>query len=132
MAKARLVKPFPFPTDFGTVNIDFDPGEHATAEAAAKAFYAALCKFADECGYDSKLEVWIKNPAEAGPPGWGVKAWWVCWASGPYDWGVITSMTGLFNRKAGWWTEPYWGFDVAFYQDAPWPQAELDKLERGY
>lgn len=94
--------------------IDFDPSKFTTAADAAKAFYAALYPVVRKCfnqNPDVELALW--SPEEAEQRGYQ-KAWMVSWESGPWEWGVATSLAWLFNRTAGWYTEPHYSFDVSF------------------
>lgn len=111
------VKTVLFPSEPDPIAVAFEPAAYNTAEAAAKAFYEVLCNLAREMDYDPDIEIWIKNPREAKAHGYGVKDWWVCWESGPYEWGIYAS-GAVAHSAAGWWTEPQWGFDLIFHQEA--------------
>ena len=40
----------------------------------------------------------------------------VSWESGPYQWAVGASLTFMMNDEAGWFTEPYYSFDLYFVE----------------
>ena len=102
-------------TDEGVMTLNFNPTEHKTAEAAAKALHAALIPHVELRGQNPSIELSIHSPNET--PEYcptGDKSWWVIWEAGPYDWGVIASFDA---HGPSWWTEPYWGFDLLFIED---------------
>jgi hypothetical protein len=94
---------------------------YETPEAAAKALYEHLRTKAAEAGQKPDCEVALSPPGE----GWvNTDEWHVVWEAGPYEWGVdfslgdgskIDATGGTGNRN--WYTEPYWGFDVAFVDE---------------
>lgn len=92
----------------GSLDLDFDPSKYATKAGAAKALYRALVKLNKELGGPDG-EVIIRSPKEDSPC--GHPCWWVSWESGPYAWAPATDVS---NYDAGWYTEPYWSFDLAF------------------
>jgi len=98
--------------EFGNIQIDFDPSKYKTKAAAAKALYAALVKLNKESGGPAG-EVFIKNPEQREAQGYG-RVWHVSWESGPYQWAIGTAFE-VCNYEAGWYTEPYYGFDLSFY-----------------
>lgn len=89
--------------------LDYDPAKYKTAEAAAKALYGALvAKY-------GKGEVAIYSPEEtAKNMGDNYAYWWVAHEAGEYDWAVEASFKVAGN---GWHTEPYYGFDLMFFED---------------
>lgn len=90
-----------------------------TAEAAARAVYAALCILSAKSGQNPNIEVWIESPAQSVAKGRPHGACWiVSWESGPYQWAIGASLGG-HNRL----TEPYYSFDLTFYP-GEWPNAE--------
>ena len=100
-------------TEVGPIEIGFDPTKYKTKAGAAKAFYKALCKFAKEVyGQNPDIEIFIDNPEESEARGYG-KNWRVCWEAGPYEWAIGSSFQ-VENYSAGWYTEPYYSFDVCF------------------
>lgn len=87
--------------------LPFDPAKYKTAEAAAKGLYIALVAMY------GKGEVAIYNPEEtAKNMGDGYDCWWVVHESGEHDWAVEASFAVTGN---GWHTEPYYGFDLMFF-----------------
>lgn len=89
--------------------LPFDPGKYKTAEAAAKGFYLVLVAMY------GKAEVAIYSPEEtAKNMGSNYACWWVVHESGEYDWAVPASFKVTGD---GWYTEPYYGFDLMFIDD---------------
>ena len=100
-------------TEVGSMEINFDPKKYKTKAGAAKAFHKALCKFAKEVyGQNPDIEIFIDTPEESQARGYG-RNWRVCWEAGPYEWAFGTSFQ-VVNTCAGWYTEPYYSFDVCF------------------
>lgn len=97
--------------DAGSFELDFDPSKYKTKAKAAKALYHALRKAAGE---SADTEVHLYNPDDSRARGRG-RVWGVSWESGPYQWAVAASLSGMWNRDAGWYTEPYYNFDLYFY-----------------
>lgn len=93
--------------------IDFDPREYNTPEAAAKAFYQALKPVVELYGQDPASELCLRTPEQSARQGYQ-RNWCVSWEAGPYEWGIVASMEFMFNREAGWFTEPYYSFDLHF------------------
>ena len=108
-----------------------DLTKYKTAAGAAKAAHRTLRKYCAYLGMDPDIEVFIKTPAEK----WmDCSGWFVCWESGPYEWGIKVScdydcddpkQTGRMpvplkidhDRRSGAWTaEPYWSFSLVFFQ----------------
>ena len=103
-------------TEYGAIEIDFDPAKYKSAAGAAKALHKALCKFAAEVyGQNPDIELFIDNPKQSAARGYG-KNWRVCWESGPLAWGLLASLTCEASDYS-WHTEPYYTFDLCFYQD---------------
>jgi hypothetical protein len=94
------------------IAIDFDPSQHETPEAAAKAFYEALKPVVKSYGQDPEIECGIYDPETASQREYG-HTWVVWWEAGPYQWGIV-AQTWLHNTDAGWFTEPHFSFDVCF------------------
>lgn len=86
--------------------------ECKTKQGAAKRLYAGLQDYCEAVGMP-RSEVFIQTPEESAQGGYG-KCWRVCFEAGPYEWGISASLDWLFNRGAGWYTEPYYSFDVCF------------------
>ena len=95
--------------------IQFDPDLYDTPEAAAKAFYEAMKPVVIAAGQNPDSELYLATPQEANERGYG-NNWQVSWEAGPYEWGVVASLSFLFSRTKGWYTEPYYGFDVCFVE----------------
>lgn len=91
--------------------IDFNPAEYDNPEDAAKAFFEALKPVVEMYGQDPEIECGLRSPAESEGNGWQV--WW---EAGPWEWGIVASLEWLHNIKAGWFTEPYYSFDVCFVE----------------
>lgn len=94
---------------FESLTIDYDPKQYKTKAAAAKALYKALVKAEIELG-GSESEVIIQTPEESEAGGYG-KNWRVIWESGLFEWAYAS---GVENHEAGWYTEPYYSFDLCF------------------
>lgn len=95
------------------LKINYNPDNYLTCEAAAKAFYEALKPAVIAEGQNPDSELFIRSPEETETAGYG-RYWQVSWEAGPYEWAVVASLSGLYSRKNGWYTEPYYGFDVCF------------------
>ena len=96
------------------LNIKFNPNKYKTPSGAAKSFHKALVKYAKENEYpDPDRYVMLLSPKESQERGFG-HGWRVMWEDGPHEWGVDASMD-IYNQKDGWFTEPYYSFDVGFY-----------------
>ena len=101
-------------TEVGPIEIGFDPKKYKTKAGAAKAFHKALCKFCKEVyGQNPDIEIFIDSPEESQARGYG-KNWRVCWEGGPYEWSIGASMQVQNYFKGGWYTEPYYSFDLCF------------------
>ena len=89
-------------------DLDFDPGQHATAESAAKAFFAAIQGLAGELfTAPQEVELWGPDQTREYIDSYG---WTVVWESGPSEWGTCTCISGK-----GWGTAPHWSFSLSFY-----------------
>ena len=98
------------------ISIDFRPSAHKTPESAAKAFYEALIPVVTAYGQSPEHELFILTPEEASKREYG-NCWVVSWEAGPYRWGINMSLGGMWNRNGdngGWFTEPYYSFDLCF------------------
>lgn len=83
-------------------------------EEAAKTLYKNLCEWADSVGHKSEIEVAIFAPGERETVD---NAWWVMYEAGPHDWAIHYTLDAKRRTYGpGWHCEPYWGFDVAFYE----------------
>lgn len=101
-------------TEYGKIKIDFDPTKYKSAAGAAKALYKALRKVSKEVfGQNPRWELFIHNPDQSAAHGFG-KSWRVCWESGPFEWAIPASFE---CSGKGWYTEPYYSFDLCFYED---------------
>ena len=96
------------------MEVDYDPGQYKTQEAAAKGLYEALKKFAvEKYGFSKELaegEIMLFDPERAMQYS-GTRQWVVVWESGPYQWAV-----GMSMEISGPWgyCEPYYSFDLCF------------------
>jgi hypothetical protein len=96
------------------MNPNIDLTGYTSKAAAADALYKHLRELAAAIGQNPDIEVAILNPEQAEAHGVG-RNWWVCWEAGPSMWAVGYSLSGLArNFEAGWYTEPYYGFDLSF------------------
>lgn len=103
-------------TEYGNLKIDFDPAKYKSAAGAAKALHKALCKVSKEVfGQNPDIELFIHNPAQSAAHGFG-NNWRVCWESGPFEWAISASCECRADDFS-WHTEPYYSFDLCFYQD---------------
>jgi hypothetical protein len=103
-------------TEYGSIELDFEPGSYKTPAGAAKALYRALIKLNMEWGASeasAKKEVALFSPEESSARGYG-EFWRVMWESGPYEWAIGASFD---IRSDGWFTEPYYSFDLGFVPD---------------
>jgi len=100
-------------TTIRKIELDFDASKYKTKAGAAKAFYKALCKLAKEVyDHDPAYEVHLTSPKETAELGYG-NCWRVGWEAGPYQWAYSASFQ-VCNHEAGWFTEPYYSFDLCF------------------
>lgn len=91
-------------------SLSFDTSLPRTPEEAAKAFYAALSAYAEEAGYGSG-SVMLMEPDRTAECRSGYRAWCVCWEDGPFSWATMADVHGN-----GWYTEPYYSFDLCFVE----------------
>jgi hypothetical protein len=83
-----------------------------TAEQAAKAVYAELCKIAADEGCKPDIEVFIRAPGE--PRHFADETCWcVAYEAGEYQWAIGAS--GALCDALGKIVEPYYSFDLCFY-----------------
>lgn len=78
---------------------------NTTARRAANALHKFCRDEAKKAGMDPDIEVWMRRE--------GKGHYWVCWESGPYEWGIQTTMYYPGPILA----EPQWGFDLHLYDD---------------
>jgi hypothetical protein len=105
-------------SDYGSptqekVPIYYDPSQYDTCETAAEAFYKALRNTVTLYGQNPDTECGIFTPDQAAEREYG-HTWVVWWEAGPFEWGIVASGEFMFNREAGWFTEPYFSFDLTF------------------
>jgi len=98
-------------TEYGPIEIDYDPSSYKTPHAAAKGMYKALRKLCAELGMDPNHEVFLCTPDHSEYMGTG-RNWRVVWESGPFEWAVGASFECENNPY--WFTEPYYSFDLCF------------------
>ena len=77
-----------------------------TARRAATALHKVCRDYAKKAGMNPDIEVTMRHE--------GKGHYWVCWESGPYEWGIIATM----NSTGPVLAEPRWGFDLNLYDDA--------------
>ena len=100
-------------TEVGPLGLDFDASKFKTKAGAAKALYKALCKLAKDMGQDSDIEVRLYTPEQSFARGY-TTGWQVQWESGPYEWAIGASFQVENYSGGGWYTEPYYSFDLCF------------------
>ena len=93
----------------------FESSKYKSKAGAAKAFHKVICKLAkDIFGHNPDIEVALMTPDRSQECGYG-KQWRVMWEAGPYEWAIGVSMSNSGNcYKQGWFTEPYYSFDLGF------------------
>tara|TARA_R110000803_G_C11961651_1_gene318792 strand:- start:410 stop:742 length:333 start_codon:yes stop_codon:yes gene_type:complete len=92
----------------------FTPDDYKTKHGAAKALHAVICKVAKIFGHNPDIEVSLMNPEKSEACGYG-KQWRVMWEAGPYEWAIGVSLSSYgSSSKNGWFTEPYYSFDLGF------------------
>lgn len=101
------------PTDFGPIELDYDPTKYKSTAAAAKAFHKALRKLCAEWDMDPDHEVFLCTPDHSEYMGTG-RNWRVVWESGPFEWAIGASFE--VENNPHWYTEPYYSFDLCFTQ----------------
>lgn len=87
--------------------------EFKTVEDAAKAAYAAACEDCRDERLNPDMEVALWSPEEARDKGF-TNGWHLIWESGPYMWGVGTSMQTAAAHPPWGFCETYWGCDLIF------------------
>lgn len=78
-----------------------------SAKGQASAAYAAICKFAEQVGYNPKTECFIREEAK--------NYWRVSFEAGPYSWAIPASDA---LAQVGVLAEPYYSFDLCFYGES--------------
>ncbi len=81
------------------------------AHAAALAVHALCVAKAKAEGMKPDIEVAIRAPGEPRHHD-GIDCWSVCFEAGPYEWAIDASVHTPPNRVIA---EPYYGFDLSFY-----------------
>ena len=100
-------------TEVGPIEIDFDPKKYKTKAGAAKALYKALCKLSKDFGQNPDYEVQLYSPEQSKERGY-TSGWQVVWESGPFEWAITASFYVQNYSNGGWYTEPYYSFDLCF------------------
>lgn len=100
-------------TEFGPLSVDFDPTAYKTPAGAAKALHKALHPVCKAFGQNPDIELMLFDPDKS-EEYIGSRAWRVCWEAGPYEW-AYTASDEVHGDK--WVTEPYYSFDLLFYED---------------
>ena len=97
-------------------------GTYKTSRGAATALHRVLQSVCRQHGMDPDIELSLMDPDRSEQCGYG-RVWRVMWESGPHDWGVVLScggdtapLLGVEIIMGGWHMEPYYGFDVGFYE----------------
>lgn len=101
-------------SEFGPMQIDFDPSKYKTAAGAAKAFHKVLTDLAKSIGCSPEY-VYLWNPKETAERREHSNSWCVCWDEGCFEWAVGTS--DEINHERGfcdWYAQPYYSFDMCF------------------
>lgn len=106
-----------------------DLSVHDCAEMAARELHRWARFRALASGMDPNFEVFMQSPNEYERD----DGWRVCWESGPMDWAVaLTGGSSIYNRRfnaelsstepevvgfrsSDWFAEPYYGFDLVFF-----------------
>lgn len=81
------------------------------AQAAALAVHTLCIAKAKAEGMKPEIEVAIHSPGQERHHS-HTNCWGVCFEAGPYDWAVDASIN---VSRAKVWAEPYYGFDLSFY-----------------
>lgn len=76
-----------------------------TARRAATALHKLCRDEAKKAGMNPDIEVWMRRE--------GKGHYWVCWESGPHEWGIEATMISAGPVLA----EPHWGFDLNLYDE---------------
>ena len=99
---------------YGLRNAIAKGGKPKTAKTAATRAYKFLRKKAAQYGMNPDCEVGISPPKSGHYPSKDDHVWWVTWESGPFEWAIAGSFAAMDG--AGALVEPYYGFDLAFYE----------------
>jgi hypothetical protein len=99
-------------TEEGTIDLDFDASKYKTKAGAAKGPLQGPVQFARAIGQNPDIEVQLYTPEQSKERGY-TSGWQVQWEAGPYQWAIGASFQ-VANYKAGWFTEPYYSFDLCF------------------
>jgi len=99
-------------SEFGKIQINFDPTKYKTASGAAKAFHKALLQLAKDI-HASAASCVLWTPKEAAERGYS-KNWMVSWEEGCYEWAIGTSFECNSDK---WYSEPYHSYDLQFYNN---------------
>lgn len=83
----------------------------SSSHAAALAVYALCVAKAKAENMKPDIEVAIHRPGQERHHS-HTNCWGVCFEAGPYDWAVDASIN---VSRAKVWAEPYYGFDLSFY-----------------
>lgn len=95
------------------VPINFDAKEHRNPADAAYALHAALVDLATAWGQSAR-EVALLRPEASEKMGTG-RNWRVVWEAGPHQWAIYASFW-IHNHRDGWYSEPYYNFDLCFVE----------------
>jgi hypothetical protein len=105
-----------FSTEYGSIELNFEPSKYKTPAGAAKAFYKALLELQKGWGNSeeyARKETLLLTPERSEALGYG-RCWRVMWESGPFEWAIPASFEA---HGSGWYTEPYYSFDLGFYEN---------------
>lgn len=101
-------------SEYGPLELDFDPSKYKSASGAAKAFHKALTELAESIGLCAEY-VHLWNPEKASKMR-GTDGWCVCWDEGCFEWSYGTASDINDQRGfANWYAEPYYSFDICFH-----------------
>lgn len=104
-----------FETEYGSIKIRFEPRKYKTPAGAAKAFHKAMVELLEKWGESEsyiRKELLLLAPEKSASLGYG-RCWRVMWESGPFEWAIPASFEAY---GPGWYTEPYYSFDLGFYK----------------
>lgn len=82
-----------------------------TPREAAENVYASCCLYAITNRMDPDIECNIRRPGKPRHHD-QINCWSVAFEAGPHDWAVIVSL----NHEGSILAEPYYGFDLSFYE----------------
>lgn len=88
-----------------------------TAQAAANVYELCIAK-AKADGMKPDIEVAIHRPDQERHHS-EIHTWGVCFEAGPYDWAVDASIEAVSHGPCKVYAEPYYGFDLSFYECNP-------------